>query len=145
MPVSLDKRSGTVSFIGLVQKDTSRIIVFPEFCKGIEGLENYSHVIILYWFHQRDNPKERCTLQVIPKRHAGAPQIGVFASRSPSRPNPIGLCVAELIGVEKCILTVKGLDADEGSPIIDIKPYLPKAESIPDARTPYWAQSGPLT
>jgi tRNA-Thr(GGU) m(6)t(6)A37 methyltransferase TsaA len=72
-------------------------------------------------------------------------ETGVFACRSPSRPNPIGLCVVELLKIEKCVLTVKNLDAFEGSPIIDIKPYIPKADSIPNARVPEWTLHDPKT
>jgi tRNA-Thr(GGU) m(6)t(6)A37 methyltransferase TsaA len=140
-----NQKSGRVDFVGSVEKDTSKIRIFAEFCEALEGLEEYSHLIILYWFHLRDSPEHRKTLQVIPKRHPGAPQVGVFSSRSPSRPNPIGLSVVELLEVKGCVLTVKGLDAEEGSPIIDIKPYLPRAESIPNARTPEWARRGPTT
>jgi tRNA-Thr(GGU) m(6)t(6)A37 methyltransferase TsaA len=134
-----------VQFIGVVEKDTSRIKIYPEFCEGIEGLKSYSHLIVLYWFHQRDSSEERKVLKVVPRRHPGAPEVGVFSSRSPSRPNPIGLCVAELQDIKGCVLIVNGLDAIEGSPIIDIKPYLPKADSVPDAKTPEWALRGPET
>jgi tRNA-Thr(GGU) m(6)t(6)A37 methyltransferase TsaA len=140
-----DRGTGQIRFIGVVEKETSKIRIFPEFRQGLDGLVSYSHIIIIYWFHLRDNQEQRGTLQVVPKRHPGAPQVGVFSSRSPSRPNPIGLCVVELVGIENCILTVKELDAVEGSPIVDIKPYLPRADSIPDARTPEWARGGPVT
>ncbi|MBS7634374.1 SAM-dependent methyltransferase [Candidatus Bathyarchaeota archaeon] len=79
--------------------------------------------------HLRDNEAERQTLLVFPKRHTVNVETGVFACRSPSRPNPIGLCVVELMRVDGCILTVKNLDAFEGSPIIDIKPYIPRART----------------
>ena len=135
-----------VRFIGVVESpgELSRVKIFPEFCVGLQGLNNFSHLIILYWFHLRDK-EERRTLRVVPRRHPGAPQVGVFASRSPSRPNPIGLCVVELIKIEDCTLLVRGLDAFEGSPIIDIKPYLPRADSIPGARVPEWMLHGPPT
>ena len=138
---------GEVKFIGRVESsgEQSRIKIFPEFCVGIEGLGNFSHIIVLYWFHLRDNEEERKTLKVVPRRHPGAQEAGVFACRSPSRPNPIGLCVVELIKLEGCTLTVKGLDAFEGSPIIDIKPYIPRADAIPNARAPEWTSRGPPT
>lgn len=139
------RKKRQVQFIGVVEKDTSRIKIYPEFCEGIEGLKSYSHLIVLYWFHQRDSSEERKVLKVVPRRHPGAPEVGVFSSRSPSRPNPIGLCVAELQDIKGCVLIVNGLDAIEGSPIIDIKPYLPKADSVPDAKTPEWALRGPET
>jgi len=138
---------GELKFVGVVEVsgELSKVKVFPQFCMGLQGLDNFSHLIILYWFHLRDNEEERRTLQVIPRRHPGAPQVGVFASRSPSRPNPIGLCVVELTKIENGILLVKGLDAVEGSPVIDIKPYIPRTDSIPDARVPEWTSRGPPT
>jgi len=140
--------NGELHFIGIVEKageQEARVRVFPEFCAGLKGIEDFSHLIILYWIHLCDNEEERSTLLVFPKRHAVKVKTGVFASRSPSRPNPIGLCVVELLKVEKCVLTVKGLDAFEGSPIIDIKPYIPRADSIPNARVPEWTWHGPKT
>lgn len=139
---------GEVWFIGVVEEvsgDESTIRIYPEYCQGLLGLDAYSHIIILYWLHLRDNEKYRKTLRVIPRRHEGAPLTGVFACRSPSRPNPIGLSVVKLLHLENCRLKVKGLDALEGSPIIDIKPYLPRADSVPDARVPEWTLRGPPT
>jgi tRNA-Thr(GGU) m(6)t(6)A37 methyltransferase TsaA len=136
-------------FIGVVEKADERGIatlrIFDDFRDGLEGLDAYSHIIILYWFHLRDTEKERSVLKVVPRRHPGAPKVGVFTSRSPSRPNPIGLCVAELVELEGNVLSVKGLDALEGSPIIDIKPYNPRADAVPDAVVPPWALRGPKT
>jgi len=140
--------NGELRFIGIVEKggeQEAKIRVSPEFCAGLKGIEDFSHLIILYWIHLRDNKEERSTLLVFPKRHAVKVKTGVFACRSPSRPNPIGLCVVELLKVEKCVLTVKNLDAFEGSPIIDIKPYISRADSIPNARVPKWTWHGPKT
>jgi tRNA-Thr(GGU) m(6)t(6)A37 methyltransferase TsaA len=137
-----------VHFIGTVAKageEEAEVQVFPEFCGGLKEIAGFSHLIILYWMHMRDNKKERQTLLVFPKKHAISIETGVFACRSPSRPNPIGLCVVELMRVEECALTVKGLDAAEGSPIVDIKPYLSRADCVPDARVPDWTKHGPTT
>jgi tRNA-Thr(GGU) m(6)t(6)A37 methyltransferase TsaA len=133
---------GELNFIGIVEKADkleAQVRIFPKFCDGLKGISSFSHVIILYWIHLRDNEKERSVLQVFPRRHAVNVKVGVFACRSPSRPNPIGLCVVKLIKVEGCVLTVKGLDALKDSPIIDIKPYIPRADSIPTASVPEWA------
>ena len=140
-------RKGEVRFIGVVEDadELSRVRIFPEFCVGLQSLGRFSHIIILYWFHLRDTEEERGVLQVTPRRHPGAPQVGVFSSRSPSRPNPVGLCVTELVRIQNCALQVRGLDASKGSPIIDIKPYIPRADSIPDARVPKWTSGGPKT
>lgn len=131
-----------VHFIGVVEETGERkakIRIFPEFCDGLRGIEGFSHLIILYWIHLRDSEEERRTLIVFPRRHKVNVETGVFACRSPSRPNPMGLCVVELVKVENCVLTVRGLDAFEGSPVIDIKPYIPKIDSFPEARVPDWA------
>jgi tRNA-Thr(GGU) m(6)t(6)A37 methyltransferase TsaA len=97
-------------------------VISPEYCKGLAKLDMYRRVLILYWFHERDDEKHRDTLQVVPRRHGETELRGVFASRSPSRPNPIGLTEVELLRLEGCTLMVRGLDAFKGSPIVDIKP-----------------------
>lgn len=134
-------------FVGVVAvaDALSRVRIFPEFYKGLQGIKDFSHLIILYWFHLRNNRENRRILQVVPRRHLNAPQVGVFASRSPSRPNPICLCVVELVGVEGCDLLVRGLDAVQDSPVIDIKPYLPRADAVPSAHAPEWTLHGPAT
>jgi tRNA-Thr(GGU) m(6)t(6)A37 methyltransferase TsaA len=137
-----------LKIIGIVDEVDSlysKIKIFPEYCKGLEKLEDYSHIIVLYWFHKKDDEEHRNVLQVIPKRHFITAHVGVFASRSPSRPNPIGLCVVKLLNIEDCILEVEELDALEGSPVIDIKPYLPRADSISEANVPEWAKHGSKT
>ncbi len=134
-------------FIGLVEKiadGEGTIRLFPQFCSGLKRIEAFSHIIVLYWAHLRDDQKERNTLLVFPKRHAIKTETGVFACRSPSRPNPVGFCVVELVKVEDCVLKVKGIDAYEGTPIIDIKPYIPRADSIHDAKVPKWTAHGHL-
>ncbi|MCK4634232.1 tRNA (N6-threonylcarbamoyladenosine(37)-N6)-methyltransferase TrmO [Candidatus Bathyarchaeota archaeon] len=139
---------GQLRFIGVVEnanKQEGRIKVFPEYCSGLRGIDAFSHVIVLYWAHLRDTEKERNVLLVFPRRHKRDVETGVFACRSPSRPNPICLCVVELVKVEECALTVRGLDAFKGSPVIDIKPYSPRADSIPNARVPEWASNGSPT
>lgn len=137
-------------FIGVVERvdvkeELSRVKIYDEFCDGLNRLDTYSHIIVLYWFHLRDTEDERGLLKVTPRRHPGAPEVGVFASRSPSRPNPIGLSVVELVKIEGNILLVKGLDALESSPVIDIKPYNPRADAVSDAVVPPWALRGPKT
>ena len=131
---------GKVRFIGVVEKagSISRVKIYPEFQQGIHKLEAFSHLHLIYWFHLRDSTNERGVIQVTPPRHPGAPKVGVFSSRSPSRPNPIGICAVKLIKIDDGVLYVEGSDALEGSPVVDIKPYIPKGDSIPDAKTPSW-------
>jgi tRNA-Thr(GGU) m(6)t(6)A37 methyltransferase TsaA len=142
------KTEAELHFIGVVEKageQDADVRIFEKYCAGLRGIEEYSHLIILYWFHLRDDGKNRRTLLVIPRRHALRVEKGVFACRSPSRPNPIGLCVTQLTKVKECTLTVSGLDALEGSPIIDIKPYLPRADLFVNAHAPAWSRKGPPT
>jgi len=116
---------GEVRFIGkvtAVEEDISTIEIYPEYSEGLYRLEAYQKIYILYWFHRRDNEKHRSVLRVVPRRHGETEERGVFASHSPSRPNPIGLTAVELLAVDGRFLRVRGLDAYEDSPIIDIKP-----------------------
>ena len=117
--------SGTVNFIGVVEKvdgDYSTIFIYPKYAAGIDGLDAYKRLFILYWLHEGDNPERRSTLRVVPRRHGATEERGVFATHSPNRPNPIGLTIVDLLNIEGTKLLVHGLDAFEGSPIIDIKP-----------------------
>ena len=142
------KRRAEVKFIGRIKEpgeEKAEIEIFQEFLDGLRGIDEFSHLIILYWFHLRDNEEELRTLLVFPRRHGVNVKKGIFACRSPSRPNPIGLCVVKLIKVEGNVLTVRGLDAFMDSPIIDIKPYLPRADSVPNAHVPSWTLRGPST
>ena len=136
--------TGMINFVGEVESagETSNIRIYKEYCPGLLRIEGYSHLFILYWMHLRDDENHRGTLRVTPPRHEGAPLTGVFACRSPSRPNPIGLTVVELKRVDGCTLKVSGLDALEGSPIVDIKPYSSKGDAYPEARSPEWSKNG---
>ena len=116
---------GTIFFIGRVEEvkgEISKITIFNEFLQGIEGLKKGEKIIVLYWFHKRDNLKERNVLRVHPRGDPKNPPRGVFSTRSPSRPNPIGLTIVKIEEIKENTLIVRGLDALPGSPIIDIKP-----------------------
>lgn len=108
---------------------TSQIRIDEELAGGLEKIEGFSHLIVLYWMH-RLREGGRSILQIKPRglmRHGltldELPLIGVFASDAPVRPNPIGLTVVELLGREGTTLNVKGLDAYDGAPVLDLKPY----------------------
>ena len=137
--------TGIIRFVGEVEStgEPSTIRIYEECCPALLGIEGYSHIFVLYWMHLRDDEDHRGTLQVTPPRHAGAPLTGVFACRSPSRPTPIGLTVVELKRVKGCMLEVSGLDALEGSPVLDIKPYSSRGDSYPGARSPGWSGRDP--
>jgi tRNA-Thr(GGU) m(6)t(6)A37 methyltransferase TsaA len=126
--------------VGVVKKEGERsfLEIKPEFTPALQGIEGFSHLWVFYWFHENDRPEERATLKVHPRRNPANPLTGVFATRSPVRPNLIGLCACRIVKVEGNRVEVADLDAKDGSPILDLKPYIPEGDSIPDARTPEW-------
>jgi tRNA-Thr(GGU) m(6)t(6)A37 methyltransferase TsaA len=132
----------TVNSIGTVRHQGERTIIdlLPELAPALEGLADFSHVWVLYWFHEQDRPEERRTLKVHPRRDPANPLTGVFATRAPVRPNLIGLCACRVLKVSGHVLEVSGLDARDGSPVLDLKPYIPQNDSLPGALYPEWVQ-----
>jgi tRNA-Thr(GGU) m(6)t(6)A37 methyltransferase TsaA len=112
-----------------------RIVLDPQWAAALEGIEEFSHVYILFWLHGIHGEIQ---LHVHPENRADLPEVGIFATRTPWRPNPIGLQVVELVSREGNVLTVRGLDALNGSPVLDVKPYLPRGDAVAGARTPEW-------
>lgn len=113
----------------------SNIVVLPRYGEALKGIEDYSHLIVLFWM---DKLAERTPpLRIHPRGNQEFPLTGVFATRSAHHPNPIGLAVVELIERRHNCLTVKRLDAFDGTPIIDIKPY-DHYDSVADPRVPVW-------
>jgi tRNA-Thr(GGU) m(6)t(6)A37 methyltransferase TsaA len=96
---------------------TGEIVVLPEFAEGLDSLEGFSHIIVLFHFHRSSGSK----LKVVPPGRS-RPR-GVFATRSPHRPNPLGMTVLKLVGRDGRVLKVAGLDLVDGTPVLDIKPY----------------------
>ena len=122
---------------GILDTLESRIIFEPEFQNPdyIRGIEEFSHLWLLWCFSE--NMGKETSPTVRPPRLGGNQRVGVFATRSPFRPNPIGLSCVKLVSVEKkegkLALVIKGADLMDGTPIYDIKPYLPFSDSHPDA------------
>jgi tRNA (adenine37-N6)-methyltransferase len=115
---------------------TSKIIVNPEYTAALDGVTEYSHLYVLFWLHETQKEK-RLTLKVHPRGRADLPLLGAFAVRTNLRPNPIGLTIVELVKVEGNVLTVRGLDAFGGSPVLDIKPY-DRWDIVANAKVPSW-------
>ena len=132
----------------LVREARGEILLFKDFATtdAFRELETFSHLWLLFHFH--GTAEQGWTPTVQPPRLGGKQRVGVFASRSPFRPNPIGLSALENLGVEQrdeeLVLKVGGIDVLDGTPVLDIKPYIPYADSIPDA-TGGFAQSAPGT
>ena len=115
----------------------SEIVVNSNLAEALDGLDEFSHIIVLYWMHRLD-PGRQLPLKVHPMGKPELPLVGRFATRSPSRPNPVGQATVRLLERRGNILKVKGLDAIDGTPVIDIKPYIPGYDSASDAKAPPW-------
>jgi len=114
----------------------SQIVVREELVDGLSGITGYSHLFVLFYLNQITDDQRR-TLRVHPRGRVNLPLTGVFAVRTMLRPNPIGLTVVELVGVNRNVLTVKGLDALDGTPVLDLKPY-DQWDVIKDPKVPGW-------
>jgi tRNA-Thr(GGU) m(6)t(6)A37 methyltransferase TsaA len=134
MPLESEKFSGSVVYhpIGMIKNDfreksapkeirnsTSTLLLDERFVPALEGLDRFKYLIVIYHLHLAQGYQEK----VHPMGNKSIPKRGVLATRSPSRPNPIAVTVAELIKIDRNRITVTGLDALDGTPILDIKPY----------------------
>jgi len=106
---------------------TGTIEVFPDYADGLKDIDGFSRLMLLYHFHRSGNAK----LRVIP--FMDTREHGIFAVRAPSRPNPIGISVVRLIHVRDTVLTVEDIDILDGTPLLDIKPYVPQFDSFETA------------
>lgn len=122
---------------GLIQSASATLELLPPYNieEALRGIEEFSHIWIIFAFHKSVCKKFQPTVR--PPRLGGNTRIGVFATRSPYRPNPIGLSVVELKRVARTTIELAGGDFLDGTPVLDIKPYLPYADSIPDAHAAF--------
>jgi len=114
----------------------STIVIREDLVEALKGLDGFSHVFILFWMHEVTVGTQG-PLQVHPRGRPDMPRVGIFATRTPQRPNPIGLTLVELVRVEANIVTVRGLDALDGTPVLDLKPY-DYMDVTDDVRVPPW-------
>ena len=128
--------------IGTVQKEDGRtlLVLNKKFEPGLKGLEGFSHIQVFWWFDKNDTPKKRATMQVHPRGNKKNPLTGVFATRSPRRPNLIALTLCRVISIRDNGIEVKKIDAFAGTPILDIKPYIPGYDSTAGASVPDWVK-----
>jgi len=115
----------------------SKIILNPEYTGALLGLDNFSHAIIVTYLHQANYEKEK-HLQRRPRNLETMPKVGIFSQRAKDRPNPIGITAVEIISVGDDYLEIKGLDAINETPILDIKPYYPHYDKIDSPKVPEW-------
>lgn len=118
----------------------SKVVINKDLTDALDGIEDFSHVFIIYWLNQIAKPKKPILHH--PSRNTGASPVGIFATRAPIHPNPIGLTLVELINRKENVLWIKGLDALDNSPVLDIKPYPDwehgRLQVVTDFRIPKW-------
>jgi tRNA-Thr(GGU) m(6)t(6)A37 methyltransferase TsaA len=126
--------------VGIVRKTntSASIEIFKDYTDALLGLEGFSHIVVLYWFDQNDTADKRRMLQVHPRKDPHNPLTGVFATHSPQRPNLIGLTVCKIISIHGDVIEIEDIDALDGSPVIDIKCYIPGSVAEKDVRLPDW-------
>ena len=117
----------------------AEIHLLDSLASGLQGIEQFSHVLVVFYMHESSfDPTGDLVRR--PQGRADMPRVGIFAQRAKHRPNPIGITTVELVAVEGNVLKVRGLDAIDGSPVLDIKPYMRVFDSAPNPTIPEWAE-----
>lgn len=115
----------------------AEIHVAESLAAGLRGIEQFSHLLVVFYMHQATfDPATDLVRR--PRGRADLPEVGIFAQRAKHRPNPLGLTAVRLLGVAGAVLRVQGLDALDGTPVLDLKPYFPAFDRVADAVTPAW-------
>lgn len=133
--------------IGSIEIEGTRhyVLIKNKYRKALKELVGFSHINIIWWGNQSDSPEHRNTL-IVKKPYKKSPDIvGIFATRSEIRPNPILITTAAVISIDlkKGIIEIPWIDAEKGSPVIDIKPYLPCSDRVKDVYLPVWCSQWP--
>jgi len=126
--------------VGVVKKQgkTVKIEIYEKYTKALLGLDNFSHIIVCYWFHENDTPEKRNVLQVYPRNNKNNPLTGVFATHSPRRPNLIAISICKILSINGNTIQIDNIDAFDRTPVIDIKGFIPNSHSKSDIRVPNW-------
>lgn len=126
-------------------EDGFGIKILPEYRKALKGLEGFSHIQVLWWFSGCDNASSRNKLMEEKPYKNGPEQLGCFATRSPERPNPIAVSAAYVTHIDEAegIIGLAWLDAFDGTPVLDIKPYVPSADRVENPQVPDWCAHWP--
>ena len=133
-PIGVAKNGEEKSRFGSFSDVVSEIVVEEKFTDALNGIEDYSHVIIVYWM---DKVKDY-VITHRPQGNPDVPIVGIFSCRCPQRPNPIAITTVKLVDHNGNRIKVKGLDILDGTPIIDIKPYWPIYDNVDDGKIPSW-------
>lgn len=115
----------------------SRIVLFPAYQAGLQGMNAFSHAWIVTYLHEARFDASRHLIRR-PRGLTDMPEVGIFAQRAKDRPNPLGITAVSIVGVQSGVLLVRGLDAIDGTPVIDVKPYYPAYDRVKNATVPEW-------
>jgi len=128
-----------------VNKKGMFIELEPRYIPALQALDGFSHLSVIWWFSDFDSEEARNILEVPQPYKNGPAVMGIFATRSPVRPNPIALTAVQVIQIdhEKGIIQIAWIDANDGTPIIDIKPYTPSSDRIETPGVPEWCSHWP--
>jgi tRNA-Thr(GGU) m(6)t(6)A37 methyltransferase TsaA len=144
---SMNKEQYSIRAVGAMKtgRGTFQALIDEPHAEALKGLEDFSHVCILWWASKLDDEKTRSVTVCESPYKKGPSELGIFATRSPMRPNPICLsvCPVKKIDAAKGIVELWYADTDDGTPVLDIKPYHPSADRVRDARTPGWCSHWP--
>ncbi len=126
--------------VGVVRKkeEATWIEIFEPYGDALLGLEGFSHIQVLFWFHENDTADRRKTLRVHPRKDKKNPLTGVFATHSPLRPNLIGLTICRIKSIKGRHIEIEDIDAADDTPVVDIKCYIPGSVAEADIRLPAW-------
>jgi tRNA-Thr(GGU) m(6)t(6)A37 methyltransferase TsaA len=115
---------------------TSDVVIDEVYAPGLSGLDAFSHILVVFYMHRVTFDADSDLVRR-PQRLPDMPEVGIFAQRAKHRPNPIGVTAVELVSVEGNVVTMRGLDAIDGTPVLDVKPYFPVFDRR-EANTPGW-------
>ncbi|HPE62609.1 MAG TPA: tRNA (N6-threonylcarbamoyladenosine(37)-N6)-methyltransferase TrmO [Methanothrix sp.] len=129
----------TMDHVRELRQSISEIVIDESLVALLDGIEEYSHLVVLYWAH-KVTEEGRSLTRVHPMGRRDLPEVGIFSTCSPARPNPILMTVVQLCGRRENVLEVEGLDAVDGSPVVDIKPYVKDSHPQEGVRVPDWME-----
>jgi len=133
-PIGFVKNKVKEPRFGNFADEVSEVIVDKKLTEALDGIDDYSHIIIVYWM---DKVKEH-VIKHRPQGNPEVPVVGIFSCRCPARPNPIAITTVRLLGRKGNVIKVKGLDVLNGTPVIDIKPYWPQYDKVENEKIPNW-------
>ena len=128
-----------------VNEEVMAIVIDPKYVPALQALDGFSHLNVFWWFSDCDSAEARETLQTQQPYQKAPPVMGVFATRSPIRPNPIALTTAQVTDVDfqKGVIKVGYIHANDRTPVLDIKPYTPSIDTVESPTTPEWCSDWP--